>query len=732
VVIVDKIDKMFALPPEFLLDHYWKVLSLIMWRGPIEREDKESFTASDLMEQLLRDAQTYKDKHPTYSRACLRSIAVIKEVMDELVSLGLLIKDGESFRKTDDFSRFYYLLRHRVRKSLRRYIAWAILYLHNQKVNEFSTTELIVLLSYHDKDYTDEIPHLIKWKGNGWFKLLKKFDSEWKLLEEPLKPSSPMLLADIDDRLSYAILELSKTKDKFRTDEIIEKLRELERRSAEKTLKRLGLKFENGKWKTNDETLESVKKLLEAETERWPSLGVLVFKNPYFRLQSRTIYVDIPNTVIQDFLTELGRICYEYKDPQKIYEKAKELAITFNQNLEGYLGEWLLFVVRKQPFGSKPFGVQIKIDWIRFRSFLDEFAKKELPLREKYSYIFNCRALSLVLVLRGDSERVQRDVKEICREEIEQIHQDLENLISRMDEAKDYLFKITLYRRTIPIEPATLEYFPEMISTLRALNSLVENGTISTCYREMRKVLENLSWVIFDDLLLYKTSTLRKRKHSVDFLIPYRSVSREWYEWASSQKGLVIRKLKDLKNKVDRAEGIYLHRKDKGEHLKQKQIEEIFFKRISYPLFLLFMGGVNIQVPKKLERLIPQYEAGTLKRLATEDMKNILKDLRCEHLSKSDEAMIEEIMDTTIEKSAKIVPPYPSPEFVLGFVSKTLSVELLEPYKEYSQFVHSYFTSWHIFPFSSVLEFKVFRYELSIFNKILMQLIDSYLKELFD
>jgi hypothetical protein len=729
---VDRIEKIFAsVPPKFLLDHYWNALSLIMWRGFIETEDKDSFTASELMEKLLRGIQAHKDKHPLYSRMCLRSMAIIKEVMDELVSLGLLIKDGENFRKTGDFSHFYSLLKHKVRKSLKRYVAWAILYLHNQKkLACFSTAELGSLLSYRYEDYIAEMPHLIKRKDDDWFKLLKKSDGEWKLLEEPRMPSTPMLLADINDRLSYAILELSKTKDNFCTEEVIDKLRELERRNVEKILKRFKLKLEEGKWQISDEILGNLKKLLEAEAEEWPSIGVLISKNPYFGLQSRRMYVDIPNMTIQDFLTELNKTCHECKDPQEIYEKARELAATFNQNLEGYLGKWLLFVVRKQPLGSKPFGIRIKIDWNRFRLFLDEFAKKELPLREKYSYIFNCRAPSLILVLRGDLERVRHNVKEICKEEIGQIRQELEDLMRRVNEAKGYLFKITSYRRTIPIEPSTLQYFPEMISMLQAFISLVENGIISACYREMRKILENLSWVIFDDLLLYKTSIVRERKHLMDFLIPYRSVSREWYEWASQEK-LVIRNLKELEVKIKDLTAIYLHRKGKKEQLEPKQIEEIFFKRISYPLFLA-LTGKNIQVPKKLDEVIPQYEAGMLRRLAVEDMKNVQKDLERKRLSKFDDILVEELIDMIIGKSSKIVPPYPSPEFVLGFVSKVLSIELLEPYKEYSQFVHSYFTSWHIFPFSSVLEFKVFRHELSIFARILIQLINSYLRELFD
>ncbi|MEM3882965.1 MAG: hypothetical protein QXO23_06245 [Candidatus Methanomethyliaceae archaeon] len=726
-----KVEELFtSTSPKLLLDHYWNVLDLIGWRGFIEPKDKEHFTISDLAEKLSKDIQG--SENPFYTRMCSRSKAIIEAVVSELVSLGLLIKDGETLRKTDDFSKFYYVLKDRIKNSLRRRVAWAILYLYSQRqLTSFSTTELVSLLSYRDEDYINEIPHLTKWKENRWLKLLEKSGERWKLLEKPRVPSEPILLTDIDGRLSIAIFELSKFKDNFLTQEIIQKLRELELRNAERTLERFGLEYENEKWQADNRAIENFKNLLITEAKRWPCFGILVFKNPYFKLQSRTMYVDVPNMIIWSFLSKLERVCYEFKDEQeKMYEKAKELATTFNQSLEKDLGRWIFFVVRKQFFGSKPFGVQIKIDWKQFYSFLDDFPEREISLRDKYSYLLNCRAPSLKLVLRRDLESVQNEVREICREEIEQIRQNLENLINEVNEAKDHLFKITSYRKTIPVEPSVLEYFPEMRSTLRGIISLVENGTIPACYREMRKVLENLSWVIFDDLLFYKTAFPRK-KHISEFPKPYRTVSKEWYDWASQEK-LVIRKLREMEKKInDLTELVYLHGKNNGYGWDKKQIEKIFFKRISYPLFLL-LTGVDAQVPKKLEEVIPQYEVGILRSLIIEDLRNVLRDLGRKHPSKSDDALIEELMGRLNRKISRIVPPYPSPEFTLAFVSKTLSSELLEPYKEYSQFVHSYFTSWHIFPFSSVLEFKVFRHELSIFTRTLLQLIDFYLREVFN
>jgi hypothetical protein len=270
-----------------------------------------------------------------------------------------------------------------------------------------------------------------------------------------------------------------------------------------------------------------------------------------------------------------------------------------------------------------------------------------------------------------------------------------------------------------------------MISTLNALILLVENGTIPACYREMRKVLENLSWVIFDDILLYRTTLIRKREYVRELIIPYRSVSKEWYDWVIQEKQLLLRNLRELEAKVKNlSEIIYLYGENGGYLWDKKEMQEILFKRISYPLFLL-LTGIDIEVPKKLEEIVPHYEVEVLKSLAVEDLKNVLRDLGHTRKSKSDNALADKIINTLAGNASEIVAPYPSNEFVLGFVSKILSSNLLEPYKEYSQFVHSYFTSWHIFPFSSVLEFKIFKHELSVFIEILSQLINSYLKELF-
>jgi len=734
--VINEVEKLFVLTtPKLLLNHYWEILDLIAWRIFVGQEEKNHFTLSNLKEKILTDIQSSKS-NPIRYRECLNSMKVADEVVNKMVKSGLLIKKENTFIKSDVFSTIFYLLKTRIKNSAKKRVAWALFYLYKKGLTHFSTTEIIRVLSYSDEECEEEIPYLVKWENNRWISLLEKCDEGWKLLRTPYRPSKSILLVDINYRLHASISKLSNLKDRFTTREIIKKLREIESKNLERILSRFGLKNEKGKWFIDSKIYEKIRKILltEVEIKRWPLFGIIPSTNPYFKIEGRAhnIYVDMPNMLIAQFLDNLYKLSKKYgNDLKTLREEALKVKDEFNKIFKETVGNWISLSIRRETWGKRPMGIQIKIDWKQFFTFLDNFAKKEISLKEKYSYLLNCRAPSLTLVLRGDLERVRYEVKEVCKGEIEQICKKLEELINKIDEIKDYLFKISSYRKTIPIEPATLEYFPEMISTLGALVVLIKNGTIPSCYREMRKILENLSWVIFDDLLFYKMISPRKKKHGMELPLPYRHVSKEWYEWAS-QNNLIVRNLRELERKAKNlVEIIYFYSKSKGYGWKKKQIERVFFETLSYPLFLL-LTGIETHVPKKLEHLIPCYKVKTLEELTIENLENILRDLKCSrYLSKSDRALINKLINSLEMGQSLIVPPYPSNEFVLGFVSKVFSNNLLKLYKEYSHFVHSYLTSWHIFPFSSVLEFKIFRNELSIFTEALLQILNSYLEQLF-
>jgi len=269
------------------------------------------------------------------------------------------------------------------------------------------------------------------------------------------------------------------------------------------------------------------------------------------------------------------------------------------------------------------------------------------------------------------------------------------------------------------------------VSTLCVLKYLVKSGVIPACYREMRKVLESLAWMIFSDYLALKAMAVGMKSGYEILYFPYEFVSKEWYEWSIDKK-LTIRHLGELKRNAIKPfiDVIKTCGKRRGYEWSNTLIEEAIFDNLSVSLYL-FLVGREAKVPRELKEFIPLYDKNILIPLVKEDIRRIIKALKGKRLSKSEYELVEEVMDFIQRRvPRKLIPPYPSNEFVLGFVNKVFHSKLLEKYKEYSYFVHSYFASWHIFPFSSVLEFKVFKHELELFSKTLQSLIGSYIEKL--
>nr|MDO8080339.1 hypothetical protein [Candidatus Freyarchaeota archaeon] len=747
-----RIEELLAIvSPKVTLDHYWEVFDVIEWRFYVsnnflsendQAREKKGFTISGIKNYILNESsEGYAS--PYYKRLCSRSLVIVEELLNELVNSELLVKHNDILWKSEEFSDFFQIVKKKIKVSAKRIVSWAVWYLYCKGTASFSISEVLNELSYSDEDYVNEIPYLWVYKDKNWKKLLEKHKDNWLLLEKPRFPQK-ILLLDIQDRLHAAISELSKSGNELRTKEIVSKVRELEISSLETFLKRIGLEYDKGKWKINEVTLEKIANIInEIVAKEWPFFGEMGIRSPYFKLlgrQTRYLYVDIPNGAIDTFVNKLGEITEEYNgDQDKIYEKSIDLANDFNKDFKKEIGDWLHFEIYRGPFASKPFGLKIIKRWKKFTKFLEIFSKKETSLEDKYQYLLACRASSLKFIIKDnfnildDLEETQEDIKELCEIEINQTRKIIEDFVNRLISVKNQLYKISK-RKTVFRDPSTLLYLPEMISTLQAIVNLVENGTIPACYREMRKILENLCWMMFEDFLYFKTSTLKSRGDSETVPPnPYGYVSRNWYDW-SIQEGFTVKNVKEIKNKMEfLIEQIHSYGKIKDYRWNKKQIEEALFKGLSYPLFMLLMGK-KMEVAKKFNEFVPKHEVKPLLAFATEDLKGVIKQLGRLKLSQTDEKLIEVLIQIIESKisSEEIVPPYPSNEFVLGFVAKTFSNKLLnKEYSEYSHFVHSYHTSWHIFPFSSVLEFKIFEYELQKFAKNIQQLIDAYLNELF-
>jgi len=718
-------DLLTRLPPKFLLDHYWVVFDEIICYFTF---GVSNFTVVEFEKKLLEKVDIFEKVNPITFRTYLRSISVINEVIDVLINLGLIIKDKENLKVTNEFLQFYNMLKRlRKKRSLKVYTSWAILCLNQKGFASFTTRDLLSLLSYKDEDYKAEIPNLVKYKEKRWYKILRESSNEWILQEEPTIISKRiLLLADtsIYDRLSNAILKLSKTQ--FSTDDIIRKLRELEEEKIEKILSLLGLKSINGIWKVNSRFLRRIKKSLELRSKQWPILGIIVEKigNPYFNLQSKKKYIDMPTNVISEFLDELNNIVEKYKsnpNPENIYYESKTLASNYNQELERNSLDWIRFVIRKQPRRARePFGIWIKINWNKFYSFLDNFAvNQDISLDKKYEYIIACKEPALVFTLRdiNNINNIKNEVKEICKKEIEEISQKLEWLINKISKMQNSLVKWRLIKYSYLLS-LTLAYLPDLISKLRIIIRLVEEGEIQSCYREMRKVLEDICWVIFDDILLYRTSL------NEDFNIAYRYMSPNWYKNAPRKKsGELESYLKKFIGMIKR------DRQNLGFSYTEDEIMEKLYKHISYPLFLL-LTGQKLQSNENNDR-IPQYEVSDLKNRICKTIKCILEDLGLQNICLT--VLIDRFISDVLklDNNYKIIPSYLPINFIIYFVGKVSSIDSLRTYYEkYSYFVHFYPNMIQISSFLSVLEFKIFYNEIDHFTKDISRLLEFYLEEL--
>lgn len=721
-------NELFSKIPSNLILYHWETLTLLSWKAPIEFKDQENINVSDIKNAILKQAQAVEN--PLYNRICLRSLERIEELIDILLKINLLIKNNDGFRISNEMITFYRLLK-KFKGNLKAWMGWNVNYIYNSGQDSFSTSHFIDTISYTDQDYLDELPHLIVFKEDNWNKLLERCGDAWKLAEIPYFQSGHFLLSDLQNRLKLAISKIAEQKDEFSDNEIIAKIRELETKNTEQILTKMRFECKDGNWIIDEKALKKVRHILE--TLDWPYFGIIVLKNDYFGLENNNLYIDMPNYSIRYAIEQFNDLTpNRANDYNTLYEEAVRLKNRLNEDLEKEYEKWLRIIIKRRKFGNKPFGIQIKINWEEFASFLEDFSKRNISLNEKYQYLLNSKSPSIHL---GKVPETQNQVKEISKKERERISDKLKDFNTAIEGFRDKLVKISRRKTLRETLPTTLLYLHEMESIVQSLTPLVESGAIPSCYRELRKVLENLAWVMFDDILFYKNSKLEREP-----IRPYQEVTPDWYDWAKREK----RTLKNLgdwnRSTKNIVENIYLYGKIKGYNWSKNKIEKILLKEVSYSLFLLL---TNVELEYKNSRIdvletIPEnikdkvHDVKSLIPLANEDLKRTIIKFKNRKLSASDKNLIDVILKNLETKLPKqIVPPYPSNEFVLGFVGETLDQNLIKYYDEMSYFVHSYVSSWQIIPFSSLLEFKILLYELSIFIDIIQITFSKYFEFLF-
>lgn len=482
-------------------------------------------------------------------------------------------------------------------------------------------------------------------------------------------------------------------------------------------------------------------------------------ESKYFRIEGKikNHYVDFPNQTTQQFFSEiLNRAAQSYlnKSEEK-YKAAMQAKEKYNEKLRERGIDFLTYVIvkRKPDEGNPLFGIQARIYEDKFKDFLEEFPQtSDLSLEEKYQYLMKSRFLTLAIeskskrTSRKSIENWTEEVKKLAEENIEEITRKIDETNSKVENWEKELQKYWANRnlwKYFDTYPTTLLYVIEMKSILNNIKDTIRKGSVPPCYREMRKLLENLTWAIFDDFLFINSKYYKYLKENpttdISFPRPFQEVNKRWYNWNRDN----LEKSRSFNSRLDELRNkILVHckkprlRYDDNYEIGKDEIKVELKKRMSYPLYIS-LSGTEIEESEKVEDFVHPFKPETLKPLVRFSLKQVLRGLKNgRRTSKLDKEFLNEISELTVSnKNQFIVPTIPPNEYIINFLHNiwhtNFERKLSESYKQYSFFVHSYLHSWQVYPYSSVLEYKILKNEVKTFFSTVANLTESYLENCY-
>jgi hypothetical protein len=611
-----------GISPVFSLDYYRYVLDAIMLL-PFKKKS-DLFSESELLDYLSRPEGGSNNSY--ILGIASRAQFEFRNVMDQIASIGLVVKTEGGLKKADYFDATRGFIR-LFSSPDQRLLIWCLHYLGHSGVNNFRTSDILNLIQYDEMMIEREINYQLDWKGDErsyLASILRRMDGKFILdPDENLRRirEKKLLAHDCNTRILVALSEISEYSKETTTKEILSKLSDLEKHRAEAVLIHNNLHLESGRWIVGSETLKRIQN--ELRESSWPYYNISYFKDSIVKIGSNSNFVDLPNSKLWEFWLETRIICEEHKEE---LNTAYSLALTRigeqNAWLDSYLGglvgiengykSWVSLGIRRNPTGTRRFVIQTNIRWDEFFDFLEALAASErLKLFEKYEYLDYCKApASMVSKDPTEIERVQGSVKPLVTEELSIISNALEELRNEIEQVRKRLANVSQRKR---IGFYTSRYIPEMLTIVQGLQIVAEKGAIPSCYREMRKLIENLCWAISDDILTLRG--LNSGSLDGSFQPPFANANRRWFDWSREGEGRRIATLSALQKKVDNIlKGI--------EEPKRAEIIDILFKNMTYPLLIcLASAEIEENIPDYVERYDPSILSN-----AIDDLKRIIGD----------------------------------------------------------------------------------------------------------
>jgi len=473
----------------------------------------------------------------------------------------------------------------------------------------------------------------------------------------------------------------------------------------------------------------------------------------FLHIGSRSVFVDFPNHYYLSFIENAIRLFRQsLRKKVNVVDIIKKDAEMCNKDLVKEGIDWFKIVIRKNPPWCKSaYTVMYKVNYKKFCKFIDNFVMGSIwdgSLAKRYEYIYRSKSsLFSEIIAMADAllilNELKRNVKLKVLDDLTQVLKLLIYYDAKLDTVSYILLNeigkiLPLNTFFIGHRIAERAYFlvEELKALTNRLQTMIEAPPL--IFRELRKILEALSFIYLQATMLYKDISVLNEFLSLygehvnvrDLIDTYDLIalnglilwdSKKYFDEA--HKAVYMKSLGDV---IDKS---VLKELSDGINMSKTKILKVIEDNICW-LNLSLLGALR---PKKLRiKGLEKYEVSDIMLLIPSFIlaKGILKVNNTKKIKDTTEK-ISSILRELFEKY-KYAYPAPSIAFMLQFVEKTTkpNVRLRELYSDYSFFVHPYPSSMQLSPYISILEYRILPHEIERFYEIALKILNVIIKEL--
>lgn len=468
------------------------------------------------------------------------------------------------------------------------------------------------------------------------------------------------------------------------------------------------------------------------QSDDWPKFPLTrpsVRDTKYFRFKNKGFFVDVHNGEILEVYREIIDKCDGAQNSQEAMECAEKIVAITNQQWKNGFED----LVKKKSLKSKPFvslriqqnlsGVKpclfgYELNKNRLKEFVENFSKSNrISLFEKYQYIVDSKfkggdlSPSTIFSFRErarplDTESMKRYRDSFYIEKsshVVLIEETLTGILAFLRKSLDILKKT--YNGSI-----TVGFIPDLIAGLDAILILVNSGNLSSCYREIRSLMERLSWVILDDFFSANSFSVW---HIEDESLPlmFLNINPLWRD----NNDATIRNLDDL---------FPANFFDFFSSMEKSILRDTIMKNMSIEMYVALAG---YPAPDNERSHSPRINRNLILK-GIDEITECLTTMS-NNQNATDAAI--QILRNKWRGHNFAVPMFPTTNFVLIFLKSVFgkNMKILQyVWNRYSLFVHPYVATWEMLPNTSVMEYIVLEHEIHNLEKVIEVLLASITK----